>query len=328
MPKYGDERWCEEVLKELRENGLSVLEDVIQAEECDTYRQQYHTWVTTLREDGEWPKSKRSLIQHYRVGHLEATWAVRLKTKPVFAKLWGTNKLLSSIDAVAIGRPPEGGEEEFHTPDCYQWLHLDQSAKRVGLHAYQGSVQLEDTAEDDWCFVAMPTSVTYFDEFCRTFPHGPTLQTNNDFYRLKAKEVEWYKSKGCEIKRIAAPKGSMILWDSRTVHANAPPMKNRNNPGRWRYVVFVAMAPAIWASAEDMQVKKRAYKELRMTQHWPAQGVNYFQDLNYAGCKVMKTHSKLGRSEEVRLLAGDLEYDFNDGEPNGPEWRPQWNLPA
>ena len=67
----------------------------------------------------------------------------------MFAELWGTNELLTSIDAVAIGRPPEQGEEQFHSAD-QSWLHIDQGAGRVGLHAYQGGVYLETADVDDW----------------------------------------------------------------------------------------------------------------------------------------------------------------------------------
>ena len=69
----------------------------------------------------------------------------------MFAQLWGTEELLTSIDAVAIGRPPEQGGEQFHGPD-QSWLHIDQGAGRVGLHAYQGGVYLETANLDDWVF--------------------------------------------------------------------------------------------------------------------------------------------------------------------------------
>ena len=76
---------------------------------------------------------------------------MRLKAKPVFADLWGTEELLTSLDAVAIGRPPEQGQEDFHVADT-TWLHLDQGPGRLGLHAYQGAVYLEAANMDDWVF--------------------------------------------------------------------------------------------------------------------------------------------------------------------------------
>ena len=50
------------------------------------------------------------------------------------------------------GRPPEDGEESFYNEDTGGWLHLDQTARRRGLHAYQGAVYLETADHDDWTF--------------------------------------------------------------------------------------------------------------------------------------------------------------------------------
>ena len=48
-----------------------------------------------------------------------------------------------------MGRPPEEGQEAFCSEDT-RWLHIDQSARREGLHAYQAAVYLERVDEDDW----------------------------------------------------------------------------------------------------------------------------------------------------------------------------------
>ena len=65
--------------------------------------------------------------------------------------VWQTKKLLSSFDAVAISAPPEEDSNNFATPGS-TWLHLDQAAKRQGLHCYQGAVYLEEASDTDYCF--------------------------------------------------------------------------------------------------------------------------------------------------------------------------------
>ena len=40
------------------------------------------------------------------------------------------------MEFIAIGRPPEDGEEKFWA-EGDNWLHVGQSADRVRLHAYQ-----------------------------------------------------------------------------------------------------------------------------------------------------------------------------------------------
>lgn len=58
---------------------------------------------------------------------------------------------LTNLSGLFPGRPPEDGEEDFHS-DNRGWLHVDQSPKRSGLHAFQGAVYLEHADEDDWTF--------------------------------------------------------------------------------------------------------------------------------------------------------------------------------
>ena len=92
--------------------------------------------------------------------------------------------------------------------------------------------------------------------------------------------------------------------------------------------MFICMAPARWTSPKDLAKKRHAYNHLRMTTHWPAQGVAYFEE-NVAGSSespvpLLDQLPDVAKSEEARLLAGVLEYDFEDGEPNGPAWDPVW----
>lgn len=56
-------------------------------------------------------KKRRSVIQTYRVGHFEASWEARLRAKAVFQAVWGTEKLLSSVDGIAIAKPPQNGTQ-------------------------------------------------------------------------------------------------------------------------------------------------------------------------------------------------------------------------
>ena len=44
------------------------------------------------------------LIQKYKAAHMKPTWEIRLKSKHVFAGIFGTDKLVSSTDAIAIGK--------------------------------------------------------------------------------------------------------------------------------------------------------------------------------------------------------------------------------
>jgi hypothetical protein len=306
---------------DLESKGYTVVPNVLSVEECDTCILEYKDWLSQFAPD-EWCYSSESLIQRYNVGHFKPTWTVRLKCKPVFAQIWKTDKLLTSFDAIAIGRPPENSVEHFSSPNQH-WLHIDQESTRRGLHAYQGGVSLEHAEQDDWTFEVLQGSHVLFTEFMESDKEARFTSELNAYYRLRDDNVEWYVNKGCELKRVAVPKGAIALWDSRLVHANARPIKGRHHPGRWRYTVFVSMTPAMWAGKEDLDEKLEAYNEVLMTTHWSSQEVSLFlNDIPSSFRQDVTQPTELpenARTDDAKRLSGVIPYDFTDGSPNGPE---------
>uniref|UniRef100_A0A0B6ZQ63 Phytanoyl-CoA dioxygenase n=1 Tax=Arion vulgaris TaxID=1028688 RepID=A0A0B6ZQ63_9EUPU len=298
---------------DLLEKGYTVVREVLTETECDQYVMSYRKWLDCFP-SGTFPQCKFSLIQRYRIGHMEPTWSARLKSYPVFSQLWHTDKLLTSFDAVAIGRPPESGQEEFWSPDqC--WLHCDQSIDREGLHAYQGSIYLEHCDQDDWTFDVVEGSHQHFDDFMDRL--GKSRCTT-----VSKEDLDWWSERGCTRKRVACPKGGMILWDSRLLHANVRPVKGRIHPERWRYVVFVCMTPAAWASEADLELKVNAYNNLLLTGHWPSTGIIVFPSRLVEGSVessiVLDKLPDIARTELVQRLAGILPYknSGDDAETN------------
>lgn len=321
-------KFTEKNRQELAENGYTVVEDVITESECEDYIHSYREWLSDFPE-GDWPFTSHSLIQRYSIGHHDATWHARLKTKAVFSELWKTDKLLTSVDAIAIGRPPEEGEEDFASEGRH-WLHADQGSERIGLHAYQGALYLEAVDEDDWTFHLMEKSHLYLDKLYDRSLKAALKSAINKYYHLRDDDQEWFVSQGCRSRRVAVPRGGMVLWDSRLIHANARPKEGRTHPDRWRFCVMVCMTPASWATPEDLANKAASYKDVTMTTHWPSQGVMAMparipsycpQDIGW----IMKL-PEIAKSEEVKKLCGVIKYDFKDGKPNGPEWRPVWKM--
>lgn len=212
------------------------------------------------------------------------------------------------------------------------WFHLDQSGQRSGLHCVQGAVYLEEATETDYCFRVIEGTHNLHKEFFETFPNNFKRGKHSDFLRLTEKECDWYQAKGCKVVKVPCPKGGVLLWDSRLVHDNAKPEFKRPDKDRWRFVVFACMAPAVWANPEDIGKKHKCYKEMLMTSHWPSQGMKIVAEMlpHIPGAGPTKTIQTLpdnAITDEVKGLMGVEEYDFEDDEPNGPDWRPVW-LPA
>ncbi|XP_076472564.1 uncharacterized protein LOC143301971 [Babylonia areolata] len=324
----------EKIMQELEDQGYCVIPDILTSRECDARVKEFRDWLGKFP-DGDWPVQEESLIMRYRVGHLEPTWKVRLAAKKIFETVWQTSKLLASFDAVAISPPPETtttstttSPAAFATPG-YSWLHIDQSAPRMGLHCYQGAVYLEEASSADYCFRILSGSHRHLEEFYAAFPEAAESSVQReDFCLLEGAHVAWYHQRGCRLTKVPVPKGGIVLWDSRLVHDNCRPERGRPNPDRWRFVVFVCMAPARWSRSHDLERKRHAYHHLRMTTHWPAQHVSYFDEqlpvTAVTAPLLLPSLPEVAKSREARLMAGVEEYDFEDGDPNGPEWSPLW----
>ncbi|KAK3101319.1 hypothetical protein FSP39_002669 [Pinctada imbricata] len=253
---------------------------------------------------------------------------MRLRAKKVFAKIWGTEKLLTSIDGIAISQPPEKEGGDFRQ-EKQDWLHLDQGAQREGLHAYQGAIYLEEQTKEDYCFRVLAKSHKYHSELFEKFPAGIDKTARLEFYKLNATQKKFYNNKGAELTYVPVPKGGIVLWDSRTVHDNCPPVQERPDPKRWRFVVFVSMTPAHWASEDDIRFKKETYKNMNLTTHWSSQGLKSFKPFKPNKRKLGTDEISIqklpeeGISKEAKQLAGMESYDYDDGEPNGPD-PPKW----
>lgn len=306
------------VIKSLEDNGYAVIPNVLSIQECDTYIKEYKDWAKQVEDTGIPFTSFESLIQGYSIGHFNATWRVRLKAKEVFSQIWKTEKLLSSIDAVALSYPPEEGNKLYAKPN-QDWLHIDQGGHRIGLHAFQGAVYLEEACETDHCFRVLAKSHKEHENFMKIFPHVGPETRDIEFYKLDEKEIKWYiEERGCKLTKVPAPKGGIILWDSRTVHDNSRPEFGRPNQDRWRHIVFVCMTPAAWATQGDLAKKHESYKNLLMTSHWPSVGVGLFPCSSSQKTPTITELPEIAKTKEAKMLMGIEPYDFEDGTPNGP----------
>ncbi|KAL8569721.1 hypothetical protein ACOMHN_007244 [Nucella lapillus] len=327
--------FTEENRQELQDKGYTVIPDVLTDQECQQYIRQYQDWLSANFADGEFPLASHSLIQRYAVGHLEPSWRVRLKARDVFAQVWGTERLLSSVDAVAIGRPPEEGEEAFHREDTGGWLHLDQTSRRQGLHAFQGAVYLRTADEDDWTFEVVEKSHSFFDEFYETHGEHQKRAFFRGYAKTREEHIDWMKARGCVQRRVPVPAGGMVLWDSRLIHANARPKKDRRHPERWRWVVFLCMTPACWATKTALDIKRQAYINLQMTTHWPCDDVGLMPTTlpSYAARELhpLDTLPEVAKSVTAKRLVGVMKYpDPQSDEERAREQsllqqRPRWH---
>ena len=136
-----------------------------------------------------------------------------------FAKLWNTNELLVSFDGINITLPnPERTQTE-------PWPHIDQSPKRQGLVCAQGLMNFAPNGAEDGGLVVVRGSHNLTQGFFKKHPEviGRETWGPEDWFGFTQEEVEWFINSGCEVVKVCADPGDLVIWDSRTIHYNKVP---------------------------------------------------------------------------------------------------------
>jgi hypothetical protein len=313
----------------LEEKGYAIVPGMLTEKECQDNIDRLWVWMEGLgrgikRNDPKtwksknWPTSIHGIIQHYRVGHTDFVWNVRSHPNVYkeFAKIWGTKKLLTSFDGACVMKPPE---KTGFWPREKQWFHTDQSYRDSSLKCIQGLVPLETMSDQDGTLEVLAGSHKHHNAFVKWKKEqadNKWVPSASNWHKLTNDEFQWYlEQEGVKRTKVSAPKGSLVLWDSRTIHKNAYPVKGRPN-ARWRYVVYSCMLPADNIRPRDMAKKQQALANMRMTTHWPYPVYLFSKEPRSYGQPTMdyKTVDNLDHlSPLARKLAGLDEWtDFDE----------------
>lgn len=85
-----------------------------------------------------------------------------------------------------------------------------------------------------------------------------------DFYPFEDRDVKWYEEQGCELVKVCADPGDLILWDSRQMHYAVYPQSDKI-----RTIIYACYTPAAMAPPEELEKKKEVFKIWGATTHWP-----------------------------------------------------------
>lgn len=269
---------------DLQEKGYAIIPGVLDPEECAILENGFWNFWKRLsggRLQRDKPKTWRRmfdffplhgmLCQHFSIGHMQEIWNVRSheRVKKVFETIWGTDDLVTSFDGAATCLAPEVTREGWHRKD---WLHLDQAPSRNDLECVQAWVTAEDVGPGDATLTVLEGSHELHAKFSK---HFGMEHYKSDWLKLKTDQEAWYRAQGCTQIAVECPKGSMVVWDSRTVHAGRGPLEGRSTRHN-RFVAYVCMLPSSHLKHGERKLKQRACLEGRLTSHWPAGRVRLF----------------------------------------------------
>lgn len=249
-------------INQMNEGMWDYLEYVSQKFDKPIQRDDRKSWVHYLK---MFPKHSM-LLQQFGVGHAQYIWDLRQNEKiaDIFSRFWDVPKedLLVSFDGASFHFPPEDTNRGWYRKT---WYHTDQSYLRPEFECLQSWITGLDVEEGDATLAFMEGSNKYHDEFREKLG----ITDRSDWFRLEESEQKaFYDEKGCIDKKIHCPAGSMVFWDSRTIHCGTEPMKRRKNKNL-RNVAYICMTPRDRASDAMLNKKRKAFKDLRMTSHWP-----------------------------------------------------------
>merc|ERR1712093_265727 len=100
---------------------------------------------------------------------------------------------------------------------------------------------------------------------------------------------------------VGARAGDLILWDSRTVHANSPAMVNAEHcpDSLLRMVCYTCMTPRAWASDQCIRERQSAFERKVGGTHWPHE----FKPRDSLQGEIMRSFAE--EPETIKHLVGE-----------------------
>ena len=243
------------------------------------------------------------------MNHSKFCWNTRIlpNIKKAFTKIWNTNELLVSYDAINVFRPYKWYPEWLTKSN---WWHVDQHGLSRGYNriCVQGLVTYYDVTQETGGLCVIPKSHIYYKEISL---RNDNINQIQDFVTIPMKDSLLQTYDGI---LIAAKAGDLILWDSRTIHCNTCAINiNKNdiilnhsqeNNDIIRLISYVCMLPISITSKEVIESRKHGYIHSIGTTHWPNKLVSNYESDN----PIDITQS----SSEVLKLVGYNDYEIEN----------------
>jgi hypothetical protein len=303
----------DDAAKDLKTKGYAVIPSLFTEEECLDFKERVWDFLDSLglKRDLNYasikatqlPPHSHGIMHAYRMNHAKPFRELRVNPKvlAVHSRLNGSSCLVSSLDRVNIKFPGRSYRSQG------SWAHVDQNARNLGLRYVQSYVTFNECREDSPQNRFYEGSHLIFEKF---FSNRRTEKAGDAWLRLSPEDrISVVKDYKCPLVKPNCPAGSMVLWDSRTIHD--PDEGTDFDSGR--LVGYLCYSRCFPGMKQGFKTKKtEAFSNFRATPHAP-----YPQTLFG---KTVRTYDRdPGPHDEIP--ASKLGYALSEeGKPVPDEW--------
>lgn len=262
--------------------GVAIIPSVINENECKKMLDDIWDYFEYISSNWEKPIKRNipdswkqiysllplhsMLFQHWNIGHSAACWNIRQNQKilDIYSKFWNCKdeELLVSFDGLSFNVPPEVTGRGWNRNNI--WLHCDQSFASNNFQCIQGWITALDVEENDATLSILEGSHKFHKEFGNNY----NIKSKTNWHKLNDDEKQFYYDRNCFYKKIKCPKGSIVVWDSRTIHCGVEANKGRTNPN-FRAIIYICYMPRSMSTEKELIKKQEAFNNMRLTSHWP-----------------------------------------------------------
>jgi len=266
----------------LARDGWVLVRGVVTEAEARAWGAQLKEFIGSLSHGGDSSWVQDCIFEGFGAGHATPCWEARLhsRVRAVFAALWQTSQLVTSVDAFCAERPRDRARSAEEAVE----LHLDQNVFRESFDAVQGALSLSATRQDTGGTTVVGGSHAHASRLLRERFAGELgeqeLNPSLNWHVLSPQARKCLlDTPGCQLVHVETEPGDLMLWDSRTVHCGRKARAPQPHDA-WRLAIYICMWPATRLTPEHRAAKQRALglgpdgtpsssERAETTTHWP-----------------------------------------------------------
>jgi hypothetical protein len=239
------------------------------------------TWV-----NAKWPTDNWNSFKYGMVAEMQSEfdWKYRDNSSILnaFASIYSHydsrpikgEDLACSFDIWSAFRP--NAPELDYKPSKEDWStsilqpHADQGSWNTSFECIQGFINYIDAGEETGGFLVYPKSNHFHEKLFKLCPKH-VKKNRNDWVRLSDEEIEkMCKTYDLQPGLVCAERGSLVLWDSRTIHGSTPYVTKTSDveDDLVRLVKYQSYMPKYKIPSKVKQFRIKGAKEGVSTSHW------------------------------------------------------------